>query len=110
MRTSAVLDALTGFTLLSGRLGLWVGAEAMVYDGWDRPTHVKCRSLTAWGISRCRRQRARWCSIGTSKVKDVRQSGSIGASPTPAYPQAWATDTDGRMRHMVHEVYQTSGD
>src|SRR5207244_1332949 len=36
----ATLDALTGVRYQRLRLGRWVAAEGLVYDGWDRAVHV----------------------------------------------------------------------
>ena len=39
-RTMQVLDALTGVRYKRLRLGLWVGAEGMVYEEWNREDHL----------------------------------------------------------------------
>jgi phage terminase large subunit len=50
-RTMQVLDALTGVRYKRLRLGLWVGAEGMVYEEWNREDHVKSEEqLREWGI------------------------------------------------------------
>lgn len=40
IKTMAILDALTGVRYKRGRLGLWVGAEGLVYEEWDPGIHV----------------------------------------------------------------------
>jgi PBSX family phage terminase large subunit len=47
----AILDGLTGVRYKRLRLGLWVAAEGMVYDGWDPVLHqVDEEQLRAMGV------------------------------------------------------------
>jgi hypothetical protein len=88
----AVLDALTGVRYKRLRLGKWVAAEGIVYEGYDRAVHiVDLRSLGSgvglpsdWG---------RYLSI------------DFGYS-NPLVAQWWAVDSDGRL-YLYRELYRS---
>lgn len=101
-RTMAVLDALTGTRYKRLRLGLWVGAEGMVYDQWDRSMHVLDRAqLREWGVFTEEGVLNRAAGV----VREVIGSVDWGFT-NPGVIQVWATDNDGRM-YLIHEIYQT---
>lgn len=85
-RTMQVLDALTGSRYKRLRLGLWVGAEGMVYEGWDASTHLidPIDIPDTWA-------RYRVIDFGYTN---------------PFVCQWWAQDEDGRL-YMYRELYQT---
>lgn len=85
-RTMAVLDALTGIRHKRLRLGLWVAAEGLVYEEFDRALHLK----DPFPIPR------EWRRI---RVVDFGYT-------NPFVCQWWAIDGDGRM-YLYREIYQT---
>ncbi|HQN10230.1 MAG TPA: hypothetical protein PK569_21920 [Thermoanaerobaculia bacterium] len=86
VKTMAVLDALTGVRQKRLRDGLWVAAEGVVYDGFDRSIHLIRR-----GDAPAMR---RWV-------------GSIDWGFTnPSVFQLWGIDGDGRM-YLWREIYRT---
>jgi PBSX family phage terminase large subunit len=81
----AVLDALTGVRYKRLRLGLWVAAEGIIYDGWDPAVHLGNYAIGAdWD---------RWLSIDFGFTN-------------PFVCQWWAHDPDGRL-YRYREIYQT---
>lgn len=82
----AVLDALTGVRYLRLRKGLWAAAEGIVYDGWDRATHV----IDPFPIP------ADW----------PRYWAVDFGYTNPFVWQAWAEDPDGRL-YRYREIYRT---
>ena len=86
VRTMAVLDALTGVRYKRLRLGLWVGAEGMVYEGYDPGVHlINRRDIPAdW-------PRYRVIDFGFTN---------------PFVCQWWARDPDGRL-YRYREIYRT---
>ena len=81
----AVLDALTGVRYKRLRLGLWVAAEGVIYDGYDPAVHLGNWSIgTDWD---------RWLSIDFGFTN-------------PFVCQWWARDPDGRL-YRYREIYQT---
>lgn len=85
-RTMAVLDALTGVRYKRLRLGLWVAAEGMVYEEWDRSVHVidRFEIPKEW-------RRFRVIDFGFTN---------------PFVCQWWAQDPDGRL-YRYREIYMT---
>jgi PBSX family phage terminase large subunit len=81
----AVLDALSGVRYKRLRLGLWVAAEGIVYDGYDAAVH-----LGNWQIGA---DWERWLSIDFGFTN-------------PFVCQWWAQDPDGRL-YRYREIYQT---
>lgn len=82
----AVLDALTGVRKERLRYGRWAAAEGIVYDGWDRATHV----IDPFSIP------AGWTRYW---VVDFGYT-------NPFVWQAWAEDPDGRL-YRYREIYRT---
>lgn len=82
----AKLDALTGARKARLRHGKWVQAEGVVYDGWDRRTHLVRRFEIP----------ADWRRV---RVIDFGYS-------NPFTCQWWAIDGDGRM-YLYRETYFT---
>lgn len=85
-RTMAVLENLTGVLRLRLYLGQWVSAEGMVYDLFDRATHL----IDPFPIP------ASWMRI---------RSIDFGYT-NPFVCQWWALDGDGRM-YLYREIYMT---
>lgn len=107
-RTMQVLDALTGSRYKRLRLGLWVGAEGMVYEGWDASTHhVDLEYLRQCGLLEAE-QRANPLNLLTIRPARVNEVyGAIDWGFTnPCVIQAWVQDKDGRL-YMVAENYRT---
>ncbi len=84
----AVLDALTGVRHKRLRLGLWVAAEGIVYEGWDPAVHlVEHRAIPVdW---------ARYLTVDFGFTN-------------PFVCQWWAVDPDGRL-WRYRELYQAQG-
>jgi phage terminase large subunit len=82
----AKLDALTGVRKLRLRDGLWVAAEGVVYEGWDRQLHLVDRFDIPhdW---------PRWWSVDFGYTN-------------PFVLQRWAEDPDGRL-YRYAETYHT---
>ena len=85
-RRIAVLEALTGLRYKRGYLGLWVGAEGVVYDNYDESMHViKSFKLPPhW---------RRYIVVDFGFTH-------------PFVAQWWAVDGDGRA-YMYREMYHT---
>jgi phage terminase large subunit len=85
-RSLAILDALTGLRYKRLRLGLWVAAEGVVYDEFDRGVHLIDRFPIpdAWRRIRC-------IDFGYTN---------------PFVCQWWAIDEDDRM-YLYRELYMT---
>ncbi len=86
LRTLAVLDALTGLRHARLRLGKWVQAEGVVYEGWDPRLHLIDRRPIP----------ADWPRLWTVDFGFTH----------PFVWQAWAKDGDGRL-YRYREVYHT---
>jgi PBSX family phage terminase large subunit len=85
-RTMAVLDALTGIRHKRLRLGLWVAAEGVVYEEFDRSLHLIDRF---------------------SIPKEWRRFRVVDFGFTnPLVCQWWAIDHDNRM-YRYREIYRT---
>lgn len=82
----AALDALTGIRYKRGRLGLWVAAEGVVYEGFDRAAHL---------VDRFRPPQS-WPRIWAVDF----------GYTNPFVWQCWAMDDDGRL-FLTHEIYKT---
>ena len=82
----AKLDALTGVRYYRLRLGLWVAAEGMVYEGWDRNIHVVDR-FEPPGIW------PRYLAVDFGYTN-------------PFVCQCWVEDPDGRL-YLLWEIYRT---
>jgi PBSX family phage terminase large subunit len=84
-RTIAILDGLTGLRYKRGRLGLWVGAEGVVYE-FDNTVHLiqRFEIPKSW-------QRVRVIDFGYTN---------------PFVCQWWAIDNDGRL-YLYRELYMT---
>lgn len=82
----AKLDALTGVRRSRLRDGLWVAAEGIVYDGWDRSVHVIPRF-----------------DIPEDWPRDLAIDWGF---TNPLVVQWWAEDPDGRL-FRYRELYQT---
>ena len=99
-RTMAILDALTGTRYKRLRLGLWVGAEGMVYETWDRSVHVVNRAdLVQWGVLTPEGR------FNRSVIRDV-YGGQDWGFTNPGVLHVWGRDSDGRV-YLVHEVYRS---
>jgi PBSX family phage terminase large subunit len=85
-RTMAVLDALTGIRHKRLRLGLWVSAEGVVYEEYDRSVHL----IEPFPISK------EWRRF---RVVDFGYT-------NPFVCQWWAVDHDGNM-YLYREWYMT---
>ena len=85
-RSMSALDALTGVRYKRGRLGLWVGREGLVYEGYDRDIHLIDRFdiPDSW-------TRYRFIDFGYTN---------------PFVCQWWAEDEDGRL-YLYREIYMT---
>lgn len=99
-KTLAVLDALTGVRHKRLRLGLWVGAEGMVYEDWNRETHlVDDAQLQEWGIL-----------TEEGKPNHANLQAVIGGVDwgftNPGVLAVWAVDKDGRV-YLLREWYMT---
>ena len=82
----AVLDSLTGPRYYRLRLGRWVQAEGLVYEGWDATVHLVDRFEVP---------------------SDWRRIRSVDFGFTnPFVCQWWAVDQDGRM-YLYREIYHT---
>lgn len=94
------LRALTGVRYLRLYLGQWAAAEGMVYDEWDRPTHVVSKQkLVEWGVFK---------SDG-SLNRDVIQRVVAGVDwgfKNPGVIQVYGLDGDTRI-YLLCEVYRT---
>ena len=82
----ARLDALTGVRKQRLRLGRWVQAEGMVYEGWDRAAHL----IDPFPIP------AEWRRI---RAIDFGYTNALSCG-------FWAIDDDGRM-YLYREIYMT---
>lgn len=84
----ARLDALTGVRHKRLRLGLWVAAEGIIYEGWDQAVHlVDRRDIPGdW---------PRYLAVDFGFTN-------------PFVCQWWAQDPDGRL-YRYRELYQTQG-
>jgi PBSX family phage terminase large subunit len=85
-RTMAILDALTGIRHKRLRLGLWVSAEGVVYEEYDRSVHL----IEPFPISH------EWRRF---RVVDFGYT-------NPFVCQWWAVDHDGNM-YLYREWYKT---
>lgn len=85
-RTMAILDALTGIRHKRLRLGLWVAAEGIVYEEYDRSVHL----IDRFSIPK------EWRRI---RVVDF-------GFTNPFVCQWWAIDHDSRM-YLYRELYKT---
>ncbi len=83
----AVLDSLTGTRYLRLRKGLWVQAEGVVYDGFNRGTHLLPSSFPI--------------PAGWRRIRTI----DFGYT-NPFVCQWWAIDPDGRM-YLYREIYLT---
>ena len=85
-KTLSILDTLTGVRFHRLRHGRWVSAEGIIYDNWDRGTHIIPRFdiPDSW-------YRFRVVDFGYTN---------------PFVCQWWAVDKDGRM-YLYRELYQT---
>lgn len=94
-RTMAVLDALTGTRYKRLRLGLWVGAEGMVYEGWDRSIHLidHVPDHPEWTKDNLPREWPRYRDIDFGFTN-------------PFVCHWWAADPDGRL-YLYRELYKT---
>lgn len=81
-----VLDKLSGVRLLRYRKGIWASREGLVYDGFDRSTHVIRRDQLP-----VLQTRFRAIDFGFSN---------------PFVCQWWGLDNDGRM-YLYKEIYFT---
>jgi hypothetical protein len=111
-RSLRTLDNLTGPRKKRLRYGLWVGAEGMVYESWDRSVHVvDAARLREWGIFDEDGDLLRPAldaetgQPNNGAVRDVFASVDWGFT-NPGVIQVYAIDGDGRA-YMVHEVYRT---
>lgn len=84
----ARLDALTGIRHKRLRLGLWVAAEGIVYEGWDSAVHIG-------DAVRCAPEWPRYLAIDFGFTN-------------PFVAQWWCADPDGRLTRY-RELYQTQG-
>ncbi len=84
----AVLDNLTGVRHKRLRLGLWVAAEGIVYEGWDPAIHVVDR-----------------VAIGSDWPRYLAIDFGF---TNPFVCQWWAQDPDGRLVRY-RELYQSGG-
>jgi PBSX family phage terminase large subunit len=82
----ARLDALTGVRYQRLRLGLWVAAEGVIYDGWQPAVHLidRFKIPLDW---------TRWWTVDFGYVH-------------PLVIQCWAEDPDGRL-YLHRELYAT---
>jgi hypothetical protein len=82
----AKLDSLTGVRHQRLRLGKWVAAEGLIYEGWDRAVHLVDRFDVPdeW---------TRWWSVDFGYRN-------------PFVWQCWAEDPDGRL-YLERELYRT---
>lgn len=80
------LDALTGVRYQRLRKGLWVQAEGVVYESFDRAKHLidRFKVPDSW---------TRWWAIDFGFTN-------------PFVWQEWAEDSDGRL-YLVQEIYRT---
>jgi PBSX family phage terminase large subunit len=80
------LDALTGVRYQRLRKGLWVAAEGIIYEGFDRSVHIIDRFQVpeSW---------TRWWTVDFGYVH-------------PFVWQCWAEDPDGRL-YLEREVFHT---
>lgn len=86
-RTMKILDSLTGLRYKRLRLGLWVSAEGMVYDGYDPAIHLIDTMPDGWEYWR----KFRLFDLGFKN---------------PFVCQWWAVDPDDRM-YLYREIYMT---
>jgi phage terminase large subunit len=99
-RTMTVLDNLTGVRFKRLRQGLWVGAEGMVYEQWDRSVHiVPDEQLVEWGIlTKEGKPNSETLQLVFAAVDwGFTNPGSIGV---------WAVDSDGRA-YLLREWYMS---
>lgn len=83
--TIQLLDSLTGVRHKRLRLGLWVAAEGIVYETFDKSRHI----------------------VDAPYSKIVRRVGGVDWGFTnPGVFQVWAIDSDGRM-YREFEIYQS---
>jgi phage terminase large subunit len=86
-----ILDSLTGVRLLRLRDGLWVAAEGVIFDQWDRRAHLlDKKDLPKKYINNA------WRRIWTVDF----------GYTNPFVLQCWAIDGDGRM-YLYREIYHT---
>lgn len=83
----ARLDALTGVRYLRLRLGQWVAAEGVIYDGFDPAVHIVDAMPKGW------QHWARYWSVDFGFTN-------------PFVLQCWAEDPDGRL-WLYRELYRT---
>jgi phage terminase large subunit len=96
----ATLDALTGVRYRRLRLGQWAAAEGMVYEQWDRATHIATREqLVRWGLMYADGTLNRWTIRGAIASVDWGWT-------NPGVIQIWLIDGDGRM-YLFRELYRT---
>lgn len=86
-RSMAILDALTGIRHKRLRMGLWVAAEGVVYDDFDRSIHLLDHMPSGWEHWR--------------KIRSI----DFGYT-NPFVCQWWAIDGDGRM-YLYRELYMS---
>lgn len=96
----ATLDALTGVRYRRLRLGQWAAAEGMVYEQWDRATHIATREqLVRWGLMYADGTLNRWTIRGAIASVDWGWT-------NPGVIQIWLIDGDGRV-YLFRELYRT---
>ena len=80
------LDALTGVRHDRLRLGRWVAAEGLIYEGWDPAVHLvdAFKIPDSW---------TRWWTVDFGYTN-------------PQVIQCWAEDPDGRL-YLYREIYRT---
>lgn len=91
--TMAALDSLEGVRYKRGRLGLWVGAEGQVYEGFDENVHVFNPAEMGWQNGLPPAHWERYLSI------------DFGFRH-PFVAQWWARDHDGVL-YMYREIFFT---
>jgi len=96
----AVLDALTGHRYKRLRLGLWAGAEGLVYESFDPERHM-------WPSAVPGPRRPAWSENGGLPPASWKRIWVIDFGFTvPMCLQKWAIDSDGRA-WMYQELYKT---
>jgi phage terminase large subunit len=100
-RYIATLDALSGVRHARLRLGLWVSAEGMVYEGsWERS-----RNLIERGSVTNRSYNALYGDCGIPREWSRYISVDFGYT-NPFVAQFWAQDSDGRL-YLYRELYRS---
>ncbi|MGW4525173.1 phage terminase large subunit [Amycolatopsis sp. NPDC004378] len=94
-----ILDGLTGVRYLRLRKGLWVAAEGVIYEGFDRDTHVI-------GWDAVTRSGARIFPDGKIPAAWTRWWSVDFGFTNPLVLQCWAEDPDGRL-YLYREIYRT---